>query len=134
MDFYDSHSPVAKKKHKCEMCGGDILPGERYSYETGKWDGEFFVRKMHLDCASVLDEYCSEVDSEFDWDSVSDFWRDGHCPECKHYYPECKPEADCTPETCFAYKNGKCTEGETCDRDFDHGCWCSKFEKEGGSE
>lgn len=103
MEFYSSYTPIAKKPHTCEMRGGVINPGERYSYEAGKYDGDFFQRKLHLDCLSVLSDFCSEVDCEFTYDEILDWWRDKHCYRCKKF------------------DDGECFE-------MTHVCWCKNFE------
>jgi len=111
LEFYTSRIPIARKEHECELCGGKINKGERYSYESGKYDGGFFVRKLHLDCYNILDEYCREVDCEFDYDLITDWWRDWHCNKCKYY------------DTDFCDDNG-----------MDRICWCTKFEIMDGEE
>jgi hypothetical protein len=39
-EFWTSCFPTARKQHRCEECSGVILPGERYNYVFGKWEGE----------------------------------------------------------------------------------------------
>ena len=39
MDFYNQKHVRARKSHKCEFCGKEIISGETYSYESGKFDG-----------------------------------------------------------------------------------------------
>ena len=39
MDFYNQKHVRARKSHKCEFCGKEIISGEIYSYESGKFDG-----------------------------------------------------------------------------------------------
>ena len=39
MDFYNQKHAKARKSHKCEFCGKEIVTGEIYSYESGKFDG-----------------------------------------------------------------------------------------------
>lgn len=39
--LYRAYIRVARKKHKCSECSGDILPGESYEAAKGKWDGEW---------------------------------------------------------------------------------------------
>ena len=49
-DFYRERFPIAKKEHKCDCCFETINPGERYSRETGKYDGDFFDRVLCIPC------------------------------------------------------------------------------------
>lgn len=65
LEFYNHKTPVSQKERVCEMCSGKIMSGEKYSYESGKFYGDFFTRKLHLDCFDVLTTYCEEVDHEF---------------------------------------------------------------------
>ena len=51
--------PIAKKKHTCCECSGDILPGKKYENVRGLWDGEFETFKTCLACSSIRGEYCS---------------------------------------------------------------------------
>ena len=39
--FYSQFLRTARKAHKCEECSGSILPGEKYEYVAGMWDGYF---------------------------------------------------------------------------------------------
>lgn len=125
---------MAKKIHKCEMCGKPIEVGETYSYETGKWDGDFFDRKMHLNCFEMFTMILHEMgENEFDWDGLSEWWRDNKCWVCKHRYLPCNPdgycgmnmglESPCSERTSYA----TCKAGDTCD-EMTHICWCEKFE------
>jgi hypothetical protein len=38
-EFYNQSIRKARKPHKCAECSGAILPGEKYEYVFGKWDG-----------------------------------------------------------------------------------------------
>lgn len=99
MEFYSENTHIAKKEHKCEMCGGKINIGEKYYRERGKFCGEFFDRKMHVHCHHMEAEYCREVDCEFNWYSIYDYVRDKHCcgecadwvmhNDCKYRMAEC---------------------------------------------
>lgn len=132
MEFYDRRTPVSRKERECEMCGQKIMLGERYSYESGKYNGDFFTRELHLDCLSALEKYWEEVDTEFCWDAVSDWWQETRCSDCKHYYPPCDPTCKAARKggfyKCEDYKNGKCTAEEPCD-EMTRVCWCDKFEE-----
>ncbi len=85
LDFYNHTYPKARKEHKCECCGQKIEIGQKYSYETGKYDGDMFSRKLCLVCENILQGYCSkESDEEFTWDEVSDWLHDLYCHDCEH--------------------------------------------------
>jgi predicted RNA-binding Zn-ribbon protein involved in translation (DUF1610 family) len=45
--------PVAKKKHRCESCGGAIQPGDRYVRARVVDGGEAWVWKSHDDCQAA---------------------------------------------------------------------------------
>ena len=38
-EFYNVTTRKARKVHKCKECGGPILPGDKYEYVSGMWDG-----------------------------------------------------------------------------------------------
>lgn len=40
-EFCTQTYPKARKKYRCYECAGHILPGEKYEYTAGKWDGDF---------------------------------------------------------------------------------------------
>ncbi len=46
---------VARVKHMCCECHRDILPGERYQYVSGIWDGSPSDYKSCLMCAKTRD-------------------------------------------------------------------------------
>lgn len=82
MEFYNSNYRTARKTHKCEFCGKEIAIGERYSYESGKFDGDFFERKLCIPCRKMLDAYADETgDGEFDWWWVSNYLTENYCDE-----------------------------------------------------
>lgn len=43
----------AAKEHRCEECGRTIPVGERYSYASGKFEGDFFDAKQCVHCAAA---------------------------------------------------------------------------------
>ena len=98
MEFYNSKYQTARKTHKCEFCGKEIVIGEKYSYESGKFDGDFFERKLCIPCHKMLDAYADEIDDgEFDWWDVSDYLTEYYCDKLcgqnkRHYcnkLPQC---------------------------------------------
>ena len=48
---------VAKKHHKCDECGRDILHGDTYEYYKGVCEGDFFTNKTCLDCLSIREVF-----------------------------------------------------------------------------
>lgn len=84
-EFYKKEKPKARKEHICEYCGQKIHKGETYSCETGKYDGDMFVRKLCLTCENILDEFCKENrEEELSWVWISDWLADFFCYDCKH--------------------------------------------------
>lgn len=134
MEFYNRRTPVSRKERTCEMCGQKIMPGERYSSESGKFDGDFFARDLHLDCLQVLHDYLrAEEVNEFTYPDIYYWWRETQCTNCKHRYPPCdltcKAARKGGPYKCEDYRGGKCTAEEPCDK-MTRVCWCDKFEED----
>ena len=84
MEFYSEACHTARKEYICEMCGRKIMQGEPYIYQSGKWDGVFFTRKLHRQCDLLLIDYCTEVDNEFTYDSVMEYAEEQWCYDCEH--------------------------------------------------
>lgn len=82
MEFYNQKNVKARKLHYCEFCGKTIGAGEVYSCETGKYDGDFFTRKLCLPCSNMLDAFCRENgDEDFQWDWIQEWLYDQYCSE-----------------------------------------------------
>lgn len=102
LEFYNGALPIARKEHQCEYCGKTIVPGEQYSVESGKFEGDFFTRKLCMVCKNFLSAYCSEYDEEFDWDEVTEYLSDKHYSGCsKREYDSC----DLMPYDCLVIRN-----------------------------
>ena len=54
-DFNEQRIVTARKVHNCEFCKKQIQPGERYSYESGAFEGDFYTRKLCPECFDMLD-------------------------------------------------------------------------------
>lgn len=101
MEFYNRSLPEARKTHTCEFCGKEIQSGEKYSYETGKYEGEFFVRKLCLICEQMLSDFIYESDdNEFDWWEITDWLRDKYCVDCQNSDENGDCYDDLFPENC----------------------------------
>ena len=62
MDFYNQKHAKARKSHKCEFCGKEIIPGETYSYESGKFDGHGYY-----DGYKWMDKYHDTIKNVVAW-------------------------------------------------------------------
>ncbi len=73
-EFFDVTFPVARKSHKCSECGRKIVPGEKYEYTRGKFDGDFWQEKTCLICAEIADAfYCDgRMYGGMLWESMDD--------------------------------------------------------------
>ena len=96
-ELYENKIVTARKDHWCEFCRKKIAKGEKYSREKGLYDNEFFERILCIPCNKMLDEFVSEVDSEFDWPEIRDYLQDEHCTKCPHYWAD---DCDDSPEDC----------------------------------
>lgn len=52
-EFCSSRIVTASKKHKCYECSAPIMPGEKYEYTVGKWDGLLDTFKVCEDCHDI---------------------------------------------------------------------------------
>lgn len=99
LEFYNSYIRTARKAHKCEYCEKNIMVGEKYSYESGKFEGDFFTRTLCVPCLKMLNAYTDDVDDDtFDWWAVSDFLSDNYCD--KLCGQEKRHDCDKSPEHC----------------------------------
>lgn len=107
MEFYNSTYKTAKKDHICEVCQRKISVGEKYEYQCGKYDGSFFARHYHIECNNVMQDFWNDVDTDFCYDEVREWWREGFCEECKL----------------------NIDNGGNCESDLDRRVWCTKFKR-----
>lgn len=54
---FQQSTPRARKTYRCEECGAGIVPGERYEYVFGVWEGAAFTYRTCLDCVAVIDAW-----------------------------------------------------------------------------
>ena len=52
-EFCKSKIVTARKAHKCGECHKEILPGSKYEYDVGVWDGQFDTNKTCLICREI---------------------------------------------------------------------------------
>lgn len=49
---------IARKEHDCIWCREKIQVGEKYSKQTGVFEGDFQANKFHPECLEVSFIYC----------------------------------------------------------------------------
>lgn len=95
MEFYTEKHVVARKVHKCHICNHIIHVGEKYSRESGKFEGDFFDRCTCDSCYGIRQAYAVEDDSQlYDTYSLVDFVDSGFCSGCE-YRLNCKGVFGC---------------------------------------
>lgn len=62
-DFNEQRIVTARKVHNCEFCKKQIQPGERYSYESGAFEGDFYTRKLCLNVLICLIRFAKRMDT-----------------------------------------------------------------------
>ena len=68
MEFYNSKEvKKTRKDHKCFLCQLDIPTGSNCMYESGKYDGEFFSRYSHNECAEKWVDMNRDAYGGDDW-------------------------------------------------------------------
>ena len=55
MEALKTTTPVARKKHVCNWCGGKIVEGEKYNKQATLFDGRIYDWVSHLDCLVLAD-------------------------------------------------------------------------------
>ena len=53
MEILDRKIRVAKKEHRCDLCGFNIVAGEKYDWQKNVYDGMIGEFKMHLSCLQL---------------------------------------------------------------------------------
>jgi len=95
---------TARKVHRCNLCGENILPLEKYNYAKLKFDGELYPWKEHIRCSEVCREIYDLVDPD-EGMTMDDFCEGCRevcgvfvCPDCESYDRECQ---DCEKDKCY---------------------------------
>jgi len=56
-EFFREVLRTARKEHRCCECHRTILPGEKYEYVSGMWEGKFDTYKTCIDCLSIRNQF-----------------------------------------------------------------------------
>lgn len=59
VEIISSGQAKAKKRHRCTWCGEWIEPGESYTKEFVKVDGDPSWNKLHPECDEAVDDLAS---------------------------------------------------------------------------
>lgn len=54
--------PVARKEHRCTLCGHIIKPGEKYHRQTLVYDDKPYEWIEDMDCHKAIDVVCARLD------------------------------------------------------------------------
>jgi hypothetical protein len=68
MTFWTETYPVARKEHRCTLCGRTIRPGETYRRGVGLDDGRAWTFKECAHCRAVMD-LCDPAWGEYEYDA-----------------------------------------------------------------
>ena len=76
--------PIAKKEHRCDLCGEAIPVGVKYLRFSGIADGSPFDIKLHSECSEVVDDYALDT-GEAEWSSDEIHWwiEERLCSKCE---------------------------------------------------
>lgn len=70
----------SRKEYVCDLCYAKIAIGEEYVRYSGKYDGEFFDWKYHVECHKVIDAYLRETgECEYDGEAISEWLNEAVC-------------------------------------------------------
>ena len=65
--------PVARKRHRCCLCGLEIPPGMKYALRVGADGGEIHQMHMHIQCEMATQSWSCE-----EWEECTDEWTFRH--------------------------------------------------------
>jgi hypothetical protein len=60
LECYTDKVSTARKVHTCDLCDQEIIIGEKYHRQKGKYEGYFFDRCLHIHCNNIIAEFCKE--------------------------------------------------------------------------
>ena len=84
MKVLRNETPVARKEHRCNFCGGVISVGEKYNRQTNVYDGCVYDWVSHCECSKLaceLDMFddCDEgLDDDGFIDRLNQYVYDNH--------------------------------------------------------
>jgi hypothetical protein len=55
---YQATWRTARQVHSCGECGAEIVPGIRYEYVSGCWEGTWNYHRTCAPCVAIRDHYC----------------------------------------------------------------------------
>lgn len=81
----------ARKTHHCELCNGEIYPGESYVRIAFTDGGRAYSSKQHIHCEALAERYCMAMGTdEYDNDDVHYWAQEEVCAECDKWADACE--------------------------------------------
>ncbi len=84
VDYYRVEQRKARNDYVCQLCGKAIRKGREHIYESGRYDGSFFVHRRHIHCNAIADAFFAEPwsDNEYSEDEIWSYCREYGCFWC----------------------------------------------------
>ena len=81
---FRSHTPTARKAHKCYECGVTIPVGAKYERVNGLWDARWSTYRFCLPCSEIAKEFSDGGRCfGFLWEGMEENWDEGaHITAC----------------------------------------------------
>jgi hypothetical protein len=100
MQAIKTETRKARKEHRCDLCRGKIIPGEKYVYQFIVDGGDSWDFKMHEKCDYISQKLWNWFDpdegltSDYFEESLPDYSYAYVCPHCEYFTSEkeCKAE------------------------------------------
>lgn len=76
--------PIARKQHKCQVCGCAIPKGTIHHYQSSVYDGSWQDWRVHSDCAEMHWHHnegreCDDQADDYYLDEYRGFWPHAVC-------------------------------------------------------
>lgn len=83
IEFYREKEHVARKEHRCFLCGEKIKNGETHTAVALKFHGDFMHYRLHTSCAELVGTFCADYgDGEWTKDWIWDWIKEEYCYSC----------------------------------------------------
>ena len=99
IDILSRKERKARKARRCDICNGEIAPGESYIHSVQADGGRISDWNEHIHCEALAERYCMAVgENEYDADDVEWWAQNEICSECDKRDDACEYTAlTCPP-------------------------------------